>query len=231
MIAIKYLHMPSERAARFLVKSGLVRLLPMRGYPSLVVRTVRDVEFYDKANGVTRRYAAGEYFISFEECVRSRLFGLLWDPNDAIEAIRAEHPDEWTVFDLYFEYAAGYYPWDGGYIAMCAEMDAERQSAWLARKEEEARWAPDRIDRTVAEASEEELRRYVRNYEVWEPECTENGKAVVVTAQCQYGGCATEELEFDTYRDALAEAARREALGIMPEKDVCPECAAEYEDW
>lgn len=100
-----------------------------------------------------------------------------------------------------------------------------------ARKEEEARWAPDRIDRTVAEASEQELRRRVKHYEVWEPECTENGKAVVITAQCQYGGCATEELEFDTYRDALAEAARREALGIMPEKDVCPECAAEYEDW
>lgn len=231
MIAIKYLHMPSEKVARFLVRSGLARLLPMRGYPSLVVRTVQDVEFYDKANGVMRRYAAGEYFVSFEECVSSRLFGLLWDPNDAIEAIRAEHPDEWTVFDLYFEYVAGFYAWDAGYIAMCAEMDAERQSAWLACKEEEARWAPDRIDRTVAEASEDELRRHVSNYEVWEPECTESRKAVVVTAQCQYGGCATEELGFDTYRDALAEAARREALGIMPAKDVCPECAAEYEDW
>ena len=37
-------------------------------------------------------------------------------------------------------------------------------------------------------------------------------------------------IEFETLRDALAEAARREVLGIMPEKGVCLDCAVEYSD-
>lgn len=227
MIAIKYLHIPSEKATRFLVRSGLLRLLPMEGFPSLVVRTIKPVEFYDKTNGIVRRYEAGEYFVSFEECVRSRLFGLLWDPNDAIEAIRAKHPDEWTVFNLYFEYLGGYYPWDSGYIAMCAEMDAERQAERLADKEEKARWEPSRIDETVAEASESELERHVRDYMIWESERTDCAFDLVTT-YCQLGGCTMESIEFETLREALAEAARREALGIMPDKGLCPECAADY---
>lgn len=227
MIAIKYLHMPSERAARFMVKSGLLRLLPMRGLPSLVVRTVSDVEFYDKSNGITRRYGAGEYFVSFEECVRSRLFGLLWNPNDAMEALREEHPGEWGVFDRWFEYVPGFYDWDAGYIARCAEEDARWRAKWLAAEDEKARWEPARIDKTVAEATDEELEWHVRDYMIWNSECSE-GAFDLVTAYCQLGGCTMESIEFETLRDALAEAARREALGIMPEKGVCPECAAEY---
>lgn len=229
MIAIKYLHMPSERAARFLVKSGLLRLLPMRGLPSLVVRTVGDVEFYDKANGKTRRYGAGEYFVSFEECVRSRLFGLLWDPNDAMEALRANHPGEWSVFERCFEYVGGYYLGDTEYLARCAEMDARHRAEWLTAKKEKARWEPDRIDETVAEATEEELERHVRNYMIWSSERS-GGAFDLVTAYCQLGGCTMESIEFGTLREALAEAARREALGVMPEKSVCAECASEYWD-
>lgn len=219
--------MPSERAVRFMLKSGLLRLLPMRGIPSLVVRTVEDVEFYDKANKKMRRYGAGEYFVSFEECVRSRLFGLLWDPNDAMEALREEHPDEWSVFDRWFEYIPGFYDWDAGYLAKCAEEDARWHAEWLAYEEEKARWSAERIDETVAEASEDELERHVENYMIWESERTD-GAYDLVTSYCQLGGCTVESEEFETLRAALAEAARREALGIMPEMGLCPECAAEY---
>lgn len=228
MLAIKYLHMPSEKAARFLVKSKLIRLLPIRGYPSLVVRTIRDVEFYDKGNGVTRRYPAGEYFVSFEECLRSRLFGLLWDPNDAVDAIAARHPGEWEPYGLYFEYLSGYYPGDADYLAYGAELDAQHRAAWLAREEEKARWEPDRIDQTVAEMSAEELRQHVRKFEVVGPYESDEGEAEIITVQCQLGGCTMESIEFDNYHDALAEAAKREHRGEGPEWGVCPECAAEY---
>lgn len=228
MIAIKYLHVPSERVARFLTKTNLVRLLPVRGRPSLVVRTIRDVEFYDKGNGALRRYPAGEHFISFENCLRSRLFGLLWDPNDAVDALAAKHPGEWHPFGLYFEYLSGYLPGDADYLAFMAENDAEHHAAWLARKEEAARWEPDRIDRTVAEMSAEELRRHVREFEVVAPYESSEGKAEIITVQCQLGGCAMESVEFDSYHDALAEAAKREHRGEGPAWGVCPECAAEY---
>lgn len=227
MFAIKYLHVPSERAARFLVRSGLAEHLPMRGFPSLVVRTIRNVEFYDRLNGKMRRYAPGEYFISFEECSRSRLFGLLWDPNDAEKALRARHPDEYTVLDLYFEYVPGFYDWDGRYIERCAEEDAKRHAEWLAYEEEKARWSAERIDETVAKASEDELERHVENYMIWESERTD-GAYDLVTSYCQLGGCTVKSEVFETLRAALAEAARREALGIMPEMGLCPECAAEY---
>lgn len=100
--------------------------------------------------------------------------------------------------------------------------DAARKSAQIERLAEF-------LETALETLSEDALKGMVKSFPVYDHWEEAGGKAWVTTAFCQLGGCEYRGREFDTYREALAFAIVREALGKeVQTSGACPECYAEY---
>lgn len=100
--------------------------------------------------------------------------------------------------------------------------EAARKSAQIERLAEALKTALNALP-------EDTLEGMVKSFPVYEHWDEAGGKAWVTTAFCQLGGCEYRGREFDAYREALAFAIVREAMGEKVETGgACPECYAEY---
>lgn len=106
-------------------------------------------------------------------------------------------------------------------------------SSWkaeeAARKSTQVEGLARALETALNALPEDTLEGMVKSFPVYEHWDEAGGKAWVTTAFCQLGGCEYRGREFDAYREALAFAIVREAMGEKVETGgACPECYAEY---
>lgn len=105
----------------------------------------------------------------------------------------------------------------------------DRAAAEASRRNAQVERLARALETALDALPEEILKGMVGSFPVYEHWEEAGGKAWVTTAFCQLGGCEYRGREFDTYREALAFAVVREAMGEgVQTSGACPECYAEY---